>query len=586
MAVELAPLPIHLASDRWTTEQRRAQFGAIAWLRWRILINSFRRKGSKAELIGLILVYPLFGFLILALVVGAGIGAWAMAANNHMQWISPLLWGIFVLCQLLNIQLGQPGTTFDPTQLIRFPVGSRTYVVIRLFFGILTPANIVGTLMSFAVALGVTIAFPGLWFCTFVALAVFAAANVLFSRMVFAWVDRWLSTRRAREVFGGLIFVFSLGIQWANFTFNPAYHHHSRSHAVTRQSIDSAQALYHHAHRFMAVLPPDLATSALLAAKRAAVVPYLGYTAACALFAAFFLLIFALRMTTEYRGENLSDVANATRKPAKTTLRPSHVTMVTKPLQDTPAMHTAGQTRFNLPGPVVAMLSKELLYIRRTMGILYGLIMPIFLVLILANRMASRTNGFWLFPAAVSYALLTIGPLSYNAFGLEGAGAQFYFLAPVRMRDILLAKNLFAFGMAFVEILAVFGIICYVASAPPLYITVSAFLYAIGTLAINMIFGNRRSITTPKKVDPQKMMKKQANQVSAFISLGIMAAAAGLAASIFALTYFMHLRWLLVPVFSVFAAGGLFAYWKSLDAVDRFSREHREEMLTELTKQS
>jgi hypothetical protein len=35
----------------------------------------------------------------------------------------------------------------------------------------------------------------------FLALLVFAAANVLFNRMLFAWVDRWLSTRRAREIF-------------------------------------------------------------------------------------------------------------------------------------------------------------------------------------------------------------------------------------------------------------------------------------------------------------------------------------------------------------------------------------------------
>ena len=67
------------------------------------------------------------------------------------------------------------------------------------------------------------------------------------------------------------------------------------------------------------------------------------------------------------------------------------------------------------------------------------------------------------------------------------------------MRDILIAKNLFSFGMAMVEVVAVFGIICYVATVPPAAVAISAFLYAIGTLAINMIFGNRRSITTPKK---------------------------------------------------------------------------------------
>jgi ABC-2 type transport system permease protein len=581
MAVDLAP-----PSNQWSATQRRAQFGAIAWLRWRILINSFRRKGSKAELIGIIIVYPLFGSLILALVGGAGAGAWAMAAHAHLHWISPLLWAIFILCQLLNIQLGQPGTTFDPTQLIRFPLGSRTYVVIRLFFGLLTPANIVGTLMSLAVAVGVTIALPPLWLYAFASMAIFAATNVLFSRMVFAWVDRWLSTRRAREVFGGLIFAVSLGIQWANFTFNPAYHHHSHSPVVTQQSVSSAHSVYQHAHRYLAFLPPDLTTSALLSAQRGTVAPYLGYTAACGLFALAFLLVFALRMTKEYGGENLSDAANATPKPSKLKpLRDSSVTMVTK---QSPATATSPEATgsFALPSPVLAMLSKELLYVRRTMGILYGLIMPIFLVLIFASRVASRSNAFWVFPAAVSYTLLVVGPMSYNAFGLEGAGAQFYFLAPVRMRDILLAKNLFSFGTAMVEIVAIFGIICYVAAVPSAGIAIAALLYAVGTLAINMIFGNRRSITTPKKINPQKMVNKQASQVSGFIALGITSACAGVAAAIFAATYFLHVQWLLVPVFALFAAGGLFAYWKSFESMDTFARDHREDLLTELTKQS
>ena len=49
----------------------------------------------------------------------------------------------------------------------------------------------------------------------------FALVNIFFTRMVFSWIDRWLSTRRAREIFTGMIFVVSFGIQYINFTFNP-----------------------------------------------------------------------------------------------------------------------------------------------------------------------------------------------------------------------------------------------------------------------------------------------------------------------------------------------------------------------------
>jgi ABC-2 type transport system permease protein len=570
------------SSARWSTAQTRQQFRAIAWLRWRILANGFRRKGSTSELVGIIIVYPLFAVLILALVFGAGTGAYFIASKDSLRFLSLLLWGIFVLCQILNIQLGQPGTTFDPTQLIRFPLGARTYTVIRLFFGVLTPANVVGTLMSLAVAVGITIALPGLWFYALLVMAIFAATNVLFSRMIFAWVDRWLSTRRAREIFGAVIFAVSLGIQWANFTFNPAYNRHGQKHGVSQQSIGSAHTLYRQVHPFLTPLPPELTTNALLAAHRAAVLPYVGYTAACALFAALFLAVFALRMNTEYRGESLSDAANGTRKPTKAAavVRPTPVAVSALAA---PRTQVGG---FALPGPVVAMLGKEFLYIRRTMGVLFGLIMPIFLVLMLAGKVASRSNASWVFPAAVAYTLLAIGPLSYNSFGLEATGAQFYFLAPVRMRDILLAKNLFSFSMAMIEIVAVFGIICYVARVPSALTAIAAILWAVGTLALNTIFGNRRSITTPKKINPQRMANKQASQVSGFIALGVMSASGGFAAAVFAAAIWFRQEWLLVPVFLLFAAAGIFFYVRSLRTLDQFARDHREQLLTELTKQS
>jgi ABC-2 type transport system permease protein len=136
----------------WTAGQTRAQFAAIAWLRWQILRNGLRRKGGAGELVGVVLLSLLFLSLVLGVVVGAGFGAYFMVAKGHLTWIVGLLWGIFVLCQLLNIQLGQPTTTFDPTQLIRFPMKVETYVGMRLFFGLLTPANVAGTLTSVAVA--------------------------------------------------------------------------------------------------------------------------------------------------------------------------------------------------------------------------------------------------------------------------------------------------------------------------------------------------------------------------------------------------------------------------------------------------
>jgi ABC-2 type transport system permease protein len=579
MAEDLAP------PTAWSSAQTRAQFEAIAWLRWRILVNSFRRKGATGELVGRIILYLVFGSFVVGIVAGTGFATYFLVANGHLNRLSLVLWAIFILGQLLNIQLGQPGTTFDPTQLIRFPLRSRIYTAIRLFFGLLTPANIVGTLMALAVALAITFALPELSLYAFIAMLVFAATNVLFSRMVFAWVDRWLSTRRAREIFTGLIFAGSIGIQWANFTFNPAYNHHHTGgiSPATQQRLHFVLNLYRHAKPLLAWLPPGLTATSLLRAHASSLNGFLGYNVACAAFAAVFLAVFALRMATEFRGEIFSDAANATPRAARKTSTPA------KPPSErlialTPATDRGSPT-FGLPPVVLAVLGKEVLYLRRHMGLLYGLIMPIVLVLLLASKMASRSNASWVFPAAVAYTMLAIGPLSYNAFGLEGPGAQFYFLAPVRLGDVVLAKNLLSFLMALIEVVTVLGVVCYVAAVPPAGIAIATLLWAMGTLVFNATFGNRRSITTPKKVNPQRMANRQASQVSAFISLGIVLGSTAIAAAIFGLAFWFRLQWLLVPIFAVFAAAGLFFYIHNLRRLDAFAMDHREQLFLELCKQ-
>ena len=575
----------------WSAGQTRAQFAAIAWLRWRILWNGFRRKGGAGEMVGMVLLSVLFLGMVSAFVVGAGFAAYFFVAKGHMAWITWLLWGIFLLCQVLNIQLGQPTTTFDPTQLIRFPLKVDTYVAIRLFFGLLTPANVAGTLTSLAVAVGIGVAAPGLWVYALIAMAVFAATNVLFSRMIFAWVDRWLSTRRAREVFTAIIFVGSLGIQWANFTFNPAYNHNHRTHAydVSQQKFGFVGPLIVRVEPWLRPLPPELAGTSLVKAKDASAAGFAGYTVAAALWAGLFLLVFALRMRTEFRGENLSDAASAVARKKTKVVRVSSGTAVAP--VSAAAMGTA-TSEFAIAGGarvwgvIEAVIGKEILYVRRNTGILYGLVMPIFLVLIFASRFASRSNAssLWVFPAAVAYTLLAICPLSYNSLGMETTGAQLYFMAPVRMRDILLAKNLLGSLMAGVEIVLIFVIISYMAGMPSLQTAVAAVLWAVGTLAVNMIFGNQRSITSPKKMDLQKMMRRQASQVSALIALAVMMVSSGVAAGIFFLCFWLHALWALVPIFAVFAVAGVVAYLRSLRGMDRFALEHREDLLLELCK--
>jgi ABC-2 type transport system permease protein len=298
-----------------------------------------------------------------------------------------------------------------------------------------------------------------------------------------------------------------------------------------------------------------------------------------------FLLVFAVRMRTEFRGENLSDAASVS-----TNVKATKVVRVSSAAAVAPVAVDAGEfavaSRARVWAVVETVLGKEIVYVRRNTGILYGLVMPVVMVVLFASKFASRSTAgsFWVFPAAVAYTLLAICPLSYNSLGMETTGSQFYFMAPVRMRDIFLAKNLLGSFMAVVEVLLIFVIISYVAGLPSLKIALAAMLWAVGTLAVNMIFGNQRSITSPKKVDLQKTMRRQASQVSALIAMAVMMVSSGVAVGVFALCFWLHAMWALVPIFAVFAAMGIWLYVQSLRTIDRFAMEHREELLLELCK--
>ena len=566
-----------LTNAPWRPAQTRAQFQAIAWLRWRILVNGFRRKGGTGELIARILVYPILAAFSLLPILGAGAGAFFFASHAQLGRTAWLLWATFLLCQILNINLGQPGTTFDPRLLIRFPMQVRTYVAIRLFFGLLTPANVIGSLMSLAMAVGVAAAQPRLWLWALIALSIFAITNILFSRMVFAWVDRWLATRRAREVFTAIIFAASLGFQYLNVTFNPAYSHHHAAPSV-RNHLALGARVMQQLHPLLAMLPPQLTAASLLAASSGRFTAFVALTAGCALFGAVFLLVFAFRMRTEFGGENLSDSANALGRAPKHP-KPAHAAAAPAVVPPRPAREASG-----VPPVIAAVMGKELLYLRRNLGLFYSLIAPVVMVFLFAGRLAGRSASVWIYPAALAYTLLGVVPLSYNSFGLEGAGVQFYFLAPVRLRDVALAKNLLNLLLAAVEVLAVLAVVTYLTHLPSPRILVAGTLWALATLLLSMTIGNRRSIGSPKRIDPARTASKQASPLSALLSMGVLLACAVLGMVLLAATEALHARWALVPASAVLLAAMLPLYLQGLRGLDRYARDHRESLFAELCK--
>jgi ABC-2 type transport system permease protein len=254
--------------------------------------------------------------------------------------------------------------------------------------------------------------------------------------------------------------------------------------------------------------------------------------------------------------------------------------------RSSPSLAVAAVDKGNgLFSPVLAgMLGKEFLYVRRNMGLFYSVVAPLVFVFLFAGRLATRGSAEFVFPAAIGYALLGISPLSYNSFGLEGAGSQFYFFAPVKLREVLLAKNMVSFAMALFEAIAVFLIVSYVAAMPSPQTVASGLLWAAATLVLNTTIGNRRSISAPKKINLARAANKQASPLSAFMGMGILLASAVVGGGVLFGAMYLHLMWLPVPFFAVYAAVAVWFYWRSLGSIDAFAMEHREELFLELCK--
>jgi ABC-2 type transport system permease protein len=565
----------------WTTTQSRAQFAALAKLRWCIFRNAFRRKGGTGELVARFILFPIITVIAFGPTIGSGVGAYFIVSSGHIAWLPILTWAIFGVWMLVVLNIAPPGLSFDINTIIRFPLSFPRYLTARLFFGLLSTSNVIGTLTIVAAGIGIAIAKPSLAPWSTLVLAIYALANIFFVRMVLVWVERWLSTRRAREIFTAFILFASLGFQYINLHFNPGLqgHHH-------RQTSTHLPLFLKIFHNFVqptaAILPPGLTASSIISSSQGHIVSAIAALLGLIVFGALFFSVYAWRMHREFRGENLSETTQPNQPRSKHGTAPARPT-----LAPTAAPIAATTTTFGLNNTVIACLEKEFIYLRRNINQLYGFIVPIFMVFLFAGRMtASERFGSFVFPVAIAYSIFGISVLAYNTLGMDGAGVQFYFLSPTRLRDVFLAKNLMGFLLSLIEFVVIFAVISFTAHPPPLVITLATIGWLLFTTFVNSAVGNLRSLIAPKKIDLTKVSRKQASQLSILISIGVVVLCLALGYFGVLFTEAIGRPWLMVPIFFTLAILAFFFYLQILSRLDAMALEHRETLTEELSKAS
>jgi len=263
--------------------------------------------------------------------------------------------------------------------------------------------------------------------------------NVTLERLIGSWLERIFANRRAREVLVGL---FVLSMVSMNF-LNPA---------LQKWGGRETQPNILHLIPYFSWLPASLPGNAVDAASNgdfqglvitfAGLLVWLGATSG----------LLWLRYKAQYLGEELSESGAPT--PAK---RGNH----------------RQATTTTLPGflspPVAGVMRKEFHYLTRNGFSFITLLLPPVMVVFFSMQFAGNNSMVKehglppqaFFPAAMAYLILILLSPAYNSFAFEGRGIQSYFMAPVRMRDILVGKNLFLVCVVGMELTVSLGVLIW-----------------------------------------------------------------------------------------------------------------------------
>lgn len=536
----------------------RERIAAIALLRLRLFVNAMRTTQGQIELISRIIV----GLLLLVGGIGGAFGlgttAWYFVSHKNAEWLALLLWPVFAFWQLFPIFSSAFSETADSSNLLRYPLNYPAYFLVRMAYGAFDPASLIGSVWLAGIGIGVSVAAPRAIPMAGLTLLVFGLFNLILSRTIFAWLDRWLAQRKTREILGVLFIGIILSIQLAGPLLN-GYKHGNRVELLRLAAkITPAER----------TLPPGLAAAAIDRSVGGSLgIGFLYFSALCT-YGAGTALLLSLRVRQEYRGENLSEAGSRAEAGS------------VSDLSDNWALP-------GLSGPAALVMEKELRYLSRSGPMLFTLIVPLFMLLIF------RSNGAFphhdpdlVFPAVAAYTLILLTNLIYNNFGGDGTGIQFYFASPVTFRRIVAGKNLAHSLILLLEIVVAWAGVSWMYK-PPTADVISATLAAILFAApVNMAVGNLLSLYFPKRIESSAFGRQRASPTTVLASFAIQIVVIGTAALVLWLTHGTGNYWIATLIFLVLAALSLGGYTFALEQTGRIALGRREKLISELARLS
>lgn len=233
--------------------------------------------------------------------------------------------------------------------------------------------------------------------------------------------------------------------------------------------------------------------------------------------------------------------------------------------------------------PLGVLIEKELRFLSRAprfrlvfvMGFTFGLM--IWLPLGMRGPESSFSQHY--LTIVTFYALALLGEVCFwNAFGFDRGAIQLYFVAPVPLGRVLLAKNIAALFFVLLEI----GAVAVVASFLPLAVTAAKIAETLAIALVLTIFlvsaGNLGSVLYPRPVDPAQWRAASPGRFQALLFLIYPAASIPvLLAYLARFAFDSQLAFYAVLVFGGLLGGVV--YWIALDSATRLALDRRERIV-------
>lgn len=534
------------------------QLRLIAGLRWNLLKNGLQRKNNRWDLIGMILAVAGSAVMVVGLCVAFYAGAYFFLTKGRAGWMPLLYWAIFMWWQVVPILVAGFGANFEFRNLLRFPLSLRAFYILGLGYGFADFAAASSVCWIAAMLVAAAVGRAELLPVMLASSLLFILVNVTLERLIGSWLERVFSNRRARELLVGLFVLSMVSMNFLNPALQRWGDHGTRPRIVLMVG-------------YVSWLPGSLAGSAVAAASE-------GDSSALLLTCTGLLVWLAatsgllwFRYKAQYLGEELSESSapSAVRRAAR--------------------RQAAGSA---MPGflspPVAGVMRKEFHYLTRNGFSFITLLLPPVMVMFFSMQFAGSNSQLkehglppqTFFPAVMAYLILILLSPAYNSFAFEGHGIQSYFMAPVRMRDILLGKNLFLVCVVAVELGVSLSVLVWRIGFPGFSLFLSTIAAATFAVMGQLTIANWSALSFPKKMEIGKMKGQRNSGVAVWTAFGVQTLIAGIATIVILAGRWLGNPWLPVALFSGLTAAALGGYFASLDPLSLLA-ERKKELLIE-----